>query len=66
MPVKDLLEIYTNNILKKTNILVFTSNLDYELYDQVYKTANSGYDVGIIYTSPEKLTGVKNREVENI
>jgi hypothetical protein len=66
VPVKDLLEIYTNNILKKTNILVFTSNLDYELYDQVYKTANSGYDVGIIYTSPEKLTGVKNREVENI
>jgi hypothetical protein len=66
VPVKDLLEIYTNNILKNTNILLFTSNLDYELYDQVYKTANSGYDVGIIYTSPEKLTGVKNKEVENI
>jgi len=66
VPVKDLLEIYTYNILKRTNILVFTSNLDYALYNQIYKTVNTGYDLSLIYVSPEKFTGVKNDEVENI
>lgn len=66
VPVNDLLEIYSTNILSKTNILIFTSNLDYELYDKIYATANSGYDVGLIYTSAEKLTGTKNVDADNI
>ena len=66
VPVKDLLNIYVNNTLTKTNILIFTSNLDYELYNQIYKTSNSGFDVTLIYTSPEKLTGEKKMDVENI
>lgn len=66
VPVKDLLEIYSSNILTKTNILVFTSNLDYDLYDKIYATTNSGFDVSVIYTSPEKLTGEKDKDAENI
>ena len=66
VPVKDLLEVYVNNTLTKTNILVFTSNLDYELYNQIYRTSNSGFDVSIVYTSPEKITGEKNVDAENI
>ncbi len=66
IPVKDLLEIYTNNALKKTNILIFTSNLDYDLYNQIYKTSNTGYDVSLIYTSPEDLTGMPDPEACNI
>jgi len=66
VPVKDLLEIFTTNVLKRTNILIFTCNLDYELYNQIYKASNAGYDVSLIYTSPEKFTGFKNPEVENI
>lgn len=66
VPVQDLLEMYTDNIIRKTNILIFTSNLNYELYSQIYKASNAGYDVGIIYTSPEKLTGIKNQEAESI
>lgn len=66
IPVKDLLGIYTNNVLKKTNILIFTSNLDYDLYNQIYKTINTGYDVSLIYTSAEDLVGVPNAEADNI
>jgi hypothetical protein len=66
IPVKDLLEIYTNNVLKKTNILIFTSNLDYDLYNQIYKTSNTGYDVSLIYTSAEDLTGFSDPEADNI
>lgn len=66
IPVKDLLELYTNDAPAKTNILIFTSNLDYELYDQIYKTSVSGYDVSIIYTSPEELTGIKDTDADKI
>jgi hypothetical protein len=66
IPVKDLLEIYTNNTILKTNILVFTANLDYELYNQIYKTSTSGFDVSLIYISSESLTGIKNHEADNI
>ena len=66
IPAKDLLEIYVNHTITKTNILIFTSNLDYELYNQIYKTSNSGFDVSLIYTSPEKLINEKNVDAENI
>lgn len=64
--LKDLLKVYVNNTISKTNILLFTSNLDYELYDEIYRTSTSGYDVSLIYVSPEDLTGAKNEEAENI
>lgn len=66
IPVKDLLEVYTNDAPAKTNILIFTSNLDYELYNQIYKTSVSGYDVSLIYTSPEKLLDTKYEDADNI
>lgn len=64
--LKDMLKVYVNNTISKTNILLFTSNLDYELYDEIYRTSTSGYDVSLVYISPEELTGVKNEEAENI
>lgn len=66
VPLKDLLEMYVNNTLSKTNIVLFTSNLDYDLYNQIYKASNSDFDVSLVYTSPEKITGVKITDVENI
>jgi len=66
VPVKDLIDIFTDNALKRTNLLVFTSNLDYDLYDQLYKSAKSGYNISLIYISPEKITGTKDQEAENI
>jgi hypothetical protein len=66
VPVKDLLEIYTSNALRNTSVIIFTSNLDYDLYDQLHKTLNFGYDVSLVYVSPEKITGIKNNDTENI
>jgi Uncharacterized conserved protein (some members contain a von Willebrand factor type A (vWA) domain) len=66
IPVKDLIEVYTNDIPAKTNILVFTSNLDYDLYNQIYKTSVSGYDVSLIYTSAEKILDSCDVEAESI
>ncbi len=66
IPMKDLLEIYSGSTLIKTNIILFTSNLDYDLYNQIYKTSNTGSDVSLVYTSPEEITGEQNMEAQNI
>lgn len=65
--VKDVLDLYVrNSSIKKTDILIFTCNLDYELYDELYKTKLSGYDVNLIYVSPSSITKTCNSEVDNI
>ena len=66
VPVRDLLEIYTINAIRSTSVVIFTSNLDYDLYDQLHKTLNSGYDVSLVYISPEKITGIKSSDTKNI
>lgn len=66
VPVKDLLAIYTNNALRNTSMIIFTSNLDYDLYTQLHKTLNSGYDVSLVYISPERITGIINNDTKNI
>jgi uncharacterized protein (DUF58 family) len=64
--MKDLLKVYVNNTISKTNILLFTSNLDYELYNEIYKTSISGFDVSLIYVSSENLTGIRDEDAEKI
>jgi hypothetical protein len=64
--VEDLLEIYTVGALKNANVIVFTANPGYGLYNQLYKAADSGYNVSLVYISPEKITGFRDPEVENI
>lgn len=66
VPVKDLLEIYTSNAMQSTSVIIFTSNLDYDLYSQLHKTLNFGYDVSLVYISPEKITGIKNIDADKI
>ncbi len=64
--LKDLLKVYLNNTVSTTNILLFTSNLDYELYNEIYNTSTAGFDVSLIYVSPEELTGIKDADAEKI
>lgn len=63
--VQDILNVYLEN-LPKTNILIFTSNLDYGLYNCLHKAKFSGYTVVLIYLSPEEITGSENAEAETI
>ncbi|MCX7711065.1 MAG: DUF58 domain-containing protein [Clostridia bacterium] len=64
--VKDILKIYLEGNIQQNNIFIFTCNLNYELYDHLFKFKLSGCEVTVIYTSPEDLTGVKDADVENI
>ncbi len=67
MNIKDVLSIYVkNNILKRTSILLFTSNLNYELYDEIYKTKLMGYDINLVYVSSEYIVNTVSSEVTSI
>jgi hypothetical protein len=64
--LKDLLNIYTRDNVMKTDLLIFTCNLDYELYDEIYKTKALGYNVNLIYVSPENIIGSSENIVDDI
>ncbi|ABN52287.1 MAG TPA: DUF58 domain-containing protein [Hungateiclostridium thermocellum] len=67
MDIKDVLNIYVkNSVLKKTSILLFTSNLDYGLYDEIYKTKLMGYDINLVYVCPKHVVNTASFEVNNI
>jgi len=55
-----------NSVLKKTSILLFTSNLDYGLYDEIYKTKLMGYDINLVYVCPKHVVNTASFEVNNI
>lgn len=40
-----------NNSLKKSNILLFTSSVNSDLIDELYKATLSGFDVNLLYVS---------------
>ncbi len=62
----DLLELYLNEHITRANIVIFTSVVDYHLFDQIYKAKYSGYEVILVYVSPEELTGMKDETAENV
>lgn len=67
MNIKDVLDVYVrNNILKRTSILLFTSNLNYELYNEIYKTKLMGYEINLVYVSPECIAKPVSDEVNCI
>ena len=66
VPLEQLMEVYFDDFLIKTNVLLFTATLTYPLYNQIYKNKFSGNEISLVYVSNEDLTGEKNIESENI
>jgi len=64
--ISDILSVYTKNNVVKSNLLIFTADLNYELYENIYNTTFSGFNVILVYISPEEFTGGVNKETENI
>ena len=64
--IKDILDLYLKDNSYRTNIVIFTSNVDYSLYHGIYKSKFSGHEVSLIYVSPEELTGVRLDEAYDV
>lgn len=66
LSLSDILEVYIKNKSVKSNLLLCTSSMDYNLYNVIYYASFSGFNVIVICISPEELTGVKNDVAEAI
>ncbi|MDP4181678.1 MAG: DUF58 domain-containing protein [Bacillota bacterium] len=64
--LKDLLDVSLIENINKTNVILFTSNMNFDLYDEIYKAKQSGYELSIIYISPKELTGINDNDTEVI
>lgn len=54
--LKDLLNIYCRDNANKIDLLIFTSNIDFNLYDEIYNAKAIGYDVNLVYICAEDFT----------
>lgn len=59
--ISALTDIYVKTKVKKTNLVVCTANLTYDLYNVLYSAALSGFNVILIYINPKELTGEDDR-----
>lgn len=64
--VDAILDVYLKDSITKSNVIILTTNLNYELYNQIYNTKQSNFEVSLVYVSPTELTGVKNIEADGI
>ena len=64
--LKDLLNIYSRDNAKKIDLLIFTSNIDFGLYDEIYNAKAIGYDVNLIYVYTEDFSDNSENIVNDI
>jgi hypothetical protein len=64
--LKDIIDSQMSHSINKPDILLSTSNVDYEVYETLGRAKSVGYDISFIYISTEEVTAVKNPEVEQI
>jgi hypothetical protein len=62
----DLIDSQINHSINKPDILLSTSNLDDRLYETLRRVKSAGYEVGLIYISPEEIIGEKKTDAERI
>jgi uncharacterized protein (DUF58 family) len=55
--LQDIIASQMNYNIKKPDILLSTSNIDYGLYETLCKVNASGFDVSLFYLSPDEITG---------
>lgn len=64
--ISETLDVYIRNSSAKTNLLILTSNLSYNLYDIIYYASFSGFNTVVVYVSPSEFLGNEKEQAENI
>lgn len=63
---KDIVYSQINQNVNNSNIIISTSNLDYELYETLSRTKLLGYDISLIHISTKEISRKKETEIEQI
>jgi len=64
--LEDILETFVADNADKTNIIAFTSNIDFDLYSQICRLQAYGQNIAIVYVSGEEVTGIKDPDKDNM
>lgn len=64
--LKDLLNIYSRDNANKTDLIILTSSIDYDLYDEIYNLRAAGYDVNLIYIYSEDFSANSENTIRTI
>lgn len=62
----DILKVHINQNLSKTNLVIFTSKLSYDIYSEVFNSKLAGHELSMVFVSPEELTGTKYPDQDQI
>ena len=62
--IKNIMNTHFIDAINKPNIMIFTSNVNYGLYNEIYKAKVSGHEVSLIYILPcDEAESIEIREV---
>ncbi len=63
---KDIIKSQINHGINIQDILLTTSNVDNELYEVLSKIKSAGYNIYLIYISPQEINSEKKQGIEQI
>ncbi|ACL76061.1 DUF58 domain-containing protein [Ruminiclostridium cellulolyticum] len=62
----DILRLHSESCSNSSDMIVFTSILDIDLYNEMYKSQMANHTVTLIYVSPDSFGNVKSSIIEDI
>ncbi len=66
VPMPDILRLHSESCSNASDMIVFTSILDIDLYNEMYKSQMANHTVTLIYVSPDSARNVKSGIIEDI
>lgn len=63
--IEDIISLMVDENVNMQNILIATSNINYALYEVLYKVKTASNNIGLIYVSPKEIQG-ENEDISGI
>jgi len=64
--LNNIIEIFLGTHPDKTNVVIVTSNMSYDIYGQINNMKLSGFEVSLLYIYPEDISLIDIEEVDRI
>lgn len=66
VPMPDILRLHSESCSNSSDMIVFTSILDIDLYNEMYKSQMANHTVTLVYVSPDSTGKAKSGIIEDI
>lgn len=65
-PVQDIMKLYCTNNTSSKDIIIFTCQLNLDLYNEIYNTKLLGNNICLIYITPQKFVSAQTEDIKQI